>query len=92
MNLYNHKNPMFGRRQAYYWIEYPGVGTIFIPKNISNTLFVDWNDQLNQTSGDDKTTYSNYEEYVKRNFLESGGREELDADIDRAQMEHTLGL
>ncbi|CAO3681305.1 unnamed protein product [Umbelopsis vinacea] len=41
---------------------------------------------------DDQTTYSNYEEYVKRNFLESGDREELDADIDRAQMEHTLGL
>jgi len=41
---------------------------------------------------DDQTTYSNYEEYVKRNFLDSGGKEELDADIDRAQMEHMLGL
>jgi hypothetical protein len=43
-------------------------------------------------AGDDQTTYSNYEEYVKRNFLDSGGKEELDADIDRAQMEHMLGL
>jgi len=41
---------------------------------------------------DHKSTYSNYEEYVKRNFLDSGGKQELDADIDRAQMEHTLGL
>ncbi|KAG2189142.1 hypothetical protein INT44_004284 [Umbelopsis vinacea] len=47
-------------------------------------------DRVSRT--DDKPTNSNREEFVKRNFFDSGGRQELDADIDRARMEHTLGL
>ncbi|KAH8554729.1 hypothetical protein BGW37DRAFT_480843 [Umbelopsis sp. PMI_123] len=48
-------------------------------------------DRVSRT--DDKTsTNSNREEFVKRNYLDNGGRQELDADIDRARMEHTLGL
>ncbi|KAG2184794.1 hypothetical protein INT43_000707 [Umbelopsis isabellina] len=41
---------------------------------------------------DDSTTCSNYEEYIKRNFLDNTAKQELNADIDRAQMKHTLGL
>ncbi|KAI8639541.1 hypothetical protein BD408DRAFT_484774 [Parasitella parasitica] len=35
--------------------------------------------------------YDSYEDYVQKNFLDDGGHEYLDAEIDRAQVEHMLG-
>ncbi|CEP17274.1 hypothetical protein [Parasitella parasitica] len=34
------------------------------------------------------TQYKSYEDYVQKNFLDDGGQEYLDAEIDRAQVEH----
>lgn len=39
----------------------------------------------------DTTHYESYEEYVKKNFLDNGGQEYLDDEINRAQVEHMFG-
>ncbi|KAI8996895.1 hypothetical protein BDB01DRAFT_830537 [Pilobolus umbonatus] len=39
----------------------------------------------------DPQEYASYEEYVQKNFLDDGGKEYLDGEIDRAQLEHMLG-
>ncbi|KAI9487325.1 MAG: hypothetical protein EXX96DRAFT_497852 [Benjaminiella poitrasii] len=38
----------------------------------------------------DTEEYSSYEDYVQKNFLDDGGQEYLDEEIDRAQVEHML--
>ncbi|KAI9494945.1 hypothetical protein BDB00DRAFT_870933 [Zychaea mexicana] len=38
----------------------------------------------------DTTQYSSYEEYVQKNFLEDGGQQYLDSEIDRARVESML--
>jgi hypothetical protein len=38
----------------------------------------------------DTTQYESYEDYVKKNFLDDGGQEYLDQEINRAQVEHML--
>ncbi|CAO3694813.1 unnamed protein product [Rhizopus stolonifer] len=36
----------------------------------------------------DSTEYVSYEDYVQKNFLDDGGKEYLDGEIDRSQVEH----
>lgn len=35
--------------------------------------------------------YDSYEDFVKKNFLDDGGQEYLDGEIERAQVEHMFG-
>ncbi|OBZ84011.1 hypothetical protein A0J61_07937 [Choanephora cucurbitarum] len=39
----------------------------------------------------DNTQYTSYEDYVQKNFLDDGGQQYLDEEIDRAQVEHMFG-
>ncbi|KAI8384039.1 hypothetical protein BD560DRAFT_452714 [Blakeslea trispora] len=39
----------------------------------------------------DNAQYTSYEDYVKKNFLDDGGQQFLDEEIDRAQVEHMFG-
>ncbi|KAI8887529.1 hypothetical protein K501DRAFT_212077 [Backusella circina FSU 941] len=46
---------------------------------------------LQQMKHEDSKEYSSYEDYVQKNFLDNGGKEYLDSEIDRAQVEHMFG-
>ncbi|KAI9017911.1 hypothetical protein CLU79DRAFT_762218 [Phycomyces nitens] len=46
--------------------------------------------QLYKHHENTKEEYESYEEYVQREFLDQGGQEYLDAEIDRSQMEHWM--
>jgi hypothetical protein len=35
--------------------------------------------------------YDSYEEFVQKNFLDNGGQQYLDDEINRAQVEHMFG-
>lgn len=39
----------------------------------------------------DYTDYDSYEDFVQKQFLDNGGKEYLDSEIDRAQVEHMFG-
>ncbi|KAK4511951.1 uncharacterized protein ATC70_003950 [Mucor velutinosus] len=39
----------------------------------------------------DTNQYDSYEDYVQKNFLDNGGQQYLDDEINRAQVEHMLG-
>ncbi|KAF1802967.1 hypothetical protein V8B55DRAFT_1447083 [Mucor lusitanicus] len=39
----------------------------------------------------DTNQYESYEDYVQKNFLDNGGQQYLDDEINRAQVEHMLG-
>lgn len=39
----------------------------------------------------DTQQYSSYEEYVQKNFLDDGGQQYLDSEVEQAQVEHMLG-
>jgi hypothetical protein len=39
----------------------------------------------------DTNNYESYEDYVQKNFLDDGGQQYLDDEINRAQVEHMLG-
>ncbi|GAN11052.1 hypothetical protein MAM1_0458d10605 [Mucor ambiguus] len=39
----------------------------------------------------DPNQYESYEDYVQKNFLDNGGQQYLDDEINRAQVEHMLG-
>lgn len=43
------------------------------------------------TAIEDYTDYDSYEDYVQKQFLDNGGKEYLDSEIDRAQVEHMFG-
>ncbi|KAI9248268.1 hypothetical protein BDA99DRAFT_542631 [Phascolomyces articulosus] len=42
-------------------------------------------------SAHDTTQYNSYEEYVQKNFLDDGGQQYLDSEVDRARVESMLG-
>ncbi|KAI7848623.1 hypothetical protein BDC45DRAFT_522674 [Circinella umbellata] len=42
-------------------------------------------------SAHDTTEYSSYEEYVQKNFLDDGGQQYLDSEVDRARVESMFG-
>ncbi|KAI7877455.1 hypothetical protein K492DRAFT_239148 [Lichtheimia hyalospora FSU 10163] len=39
----------------------------------------------------DTRQYNSYEEYVQKNFLDDGGQQYLDSEVEQAQVEHMLG-